>query len=725
MIHKQVVEVIHMSDFRLPGGTSHSVAEEVRAQAAAGMPSYLLHAPSDLVGKVAGWSPPIRSLLDLPHVRMLSPRAEVHARTVVVRHPTVVQTTPATFKGITADRVIMVANNAAVDNRGDYHYDVAEVDSKLTRMFGVRPTWAPIGPVVRETIAEQRVEVDLMQDNWFNVLDLGEVDSGRSGFVGDVPVIGRHSRPQAAKWPSTKREILAAYPRGDDFQVEILGGAQVVRSVIGWVPNSWNVINFGGESPEAFLRRIDFWVYFHHEDLREAYGRAIMEALAAGAVVILPEYLRETYGDAALYSTPAKVQDLVRSLYAAPQDYLAQSRRGQEFVKNFQPRMHVERMSALGVRSVEPGSESPSAPTPHLRWKPKKRVLFLTSNGAGMGHLTRLLSVATRLEGQAEPIFASLSMGAPVVAQYGIPFEYIGSSGAMSMETSPWNDLFKERFKRLLDDVQPDAFVFDGTWPYKGLMAVLRHRPVEKIWMRRAMWRPEVPGKQLDHAKFFDLIIEPGEFASDYDRGMTTNLTDAARVAPITLLSGDDVLSRTSARDELGYGQDDRVVLITLGAGNINDIGGLQSALLNWFTNNAPGWRVVMTKPPIAQGDSIHDIETLQVYPLARYTKAFDVAVSAAGYNAFHEWVAGDLPTLWVPNEATMTDDQVARVRWAADAGVGAQLESEDVNSVARALELMTQDSTLDLMREKLAALPKVNGAVEAARMIMGKRESL
>ncbi|MGC8001020.1 hypothetical protein, partial [Salmonella enterica] len=78
-------------------------------------------------------------------------------------------------------------------------------------------------------------------------------------------------------------------------------------------------------------------------------------------------------------------------------------------------------------------------------------------------------------------------------------------------------------------------------------------------------------------SSYFDLVIEPGEYAERYDEGVTTQRDDAVRVAPITLLSGDEVLDRGSARRELGYGQDDRVVLITLGAGNINDIGDLQN----------------------------------------------------------------------------------------------------------------------------------------------------
>ena len=36
-------------------------------------------------------------------------------------------------------------------------------------------------------------------------------------------------------------------------------------------------------------------------------------------------------------------------------------------------------------------------------------------------------------------------------------------------------------------------------------------------------------------------------------------------------------------------------------------------------------------------------------YPIVRYYAAFDLAVAAAGYNAFHELIAAGVPNLFVP----------------------------------------------------------------------------
>ena len=51
-------------------------------------------------------------------------------------------------------------------------------------------------------------------------------------------------------------------------------------------------------------------------------------------------------------------------------------------------------------------------------------------------------------------------------------------------------------------------------------------------------------------------------------------------------------------------------------------------------------------------------------YPMSRYFAAFDGAVAAAGYNAYHELIELGVPSLFVPMPRD-TDDQAARARYA------------------------------------------------------------
>ena len=57
------------------------------------------------------------------------------------------------------------------------------------------------------------------------------------------------------------------------------------------------------------------------------------------------------------------------------------------------------------------------------------RILFITSNGTGLGHLTRSMAIARRLDPSLEPLVLTLSAAAPVVRELGFPVEYVASYG--------------------------------------------------------------------------------------------------------------------------------------------------------------------------------------------------------------------------------------------------------------------------------------------------------
>ena len=97
-------------------------------------------------------------------------------------------------------------------------------------------------------------------------------------------MIGRHGRPDPVKWPRTREELLQAYPDVPDVRVRVLGGGELAVERLGRTPANWEVIEFGTVEPAEFLHGLDFFVYFHDPDLIEAFGRTIMEAMAAAGV---------------------------------------------------------------------------------------------------------------------------------------------------------------------------------------------------------------------------------------------------------------------------------------------------------------------------------------------------------------------------------------------------------------------------------------------------------
>lgn len=713
-------DIIRIADFRLKGPTSRILAEEIRVQSEAGFRTHLVQATSKRIAKVAPWPPHVRASLAWPNVALASSHAKIDARLIIITSPEILVDCPERFEHIRGERVLLVATSMVKDLNGEARYDPKTVERTAKYLFGIDPEWAPKSAVVWEELSTYGLGCERFPEFWSETVQFETSNVPRNSLSGERRTIGRHAKSARETWPSDKRQVALAYPSRSDLCVHVMAEEGLLKGILD-VPKDWVITSPKAEKPMTYLEQIDFWVYFHAEEFLEVEYRPIIEALASGAVVILPHYLERVFGNAALYCTPAEVRELVATMSNDIEAFLAQSRQGQRYAAASGPAGYIDRLEKAGLVSGK-STVSRTAEGKTTR-RAKKRLLFVTSNGAGMGHLTRLLAVATRLPREAQPVFASLSLGVHVVSKYGIPYEYIPSKDASRAPVKEWNDYSLERFTHLLRDVRPDVMVFDGVWPYRGLREAAKRSGVRRAWMRRGMWKADTSERPLSWAAEFNDIIEPGEFAGSYDSGPTASRQEMniAKVDPVTLLSNEELLSKEQARRELGYGAEDKVALVTLGAGNINDIGALQTRVLDWFKKYEPNWRVVVTKPPIAAEGSQLGVDTLQVYPLARYTNAFDVAVSAVGYNAFHEWMVGCLPTLWVPNTFTRTDDQLARARWAEDNGFGLYLREESTDEVARALSELTQDHRRNEMIERLNTLDKTNGAVAAAGILWEK----
>src|SRR5690606_41332784 len=139
------------------------------------------------------------------------------------------------------------------DTDGTVVYDVAAADRAARERLGREPLWATIGRLVRQEIADVVPAERLMAEDWVNVIDVAGWARPRTGWAGDRPVVGRHSRPSPQKWPSDPETLKAVYPVDGSWTVRVLGGADPVAKVLGRVPRTWEVLEFGAMSPQDFL----------------------------------------------------------------------------------------------------------------------------------------------------------------------------------------------------------------------------------------------------------------------------------------------------------------------------------------------------------------------------------------------------------------------------------------------------------------------------------------
>jgi UDP-N-acetylglucosamine:LPS N-acetylglucosamine transferase len=136
---------------------------------------------------------------------------------------------------------------------------------------------------------------------------------------------------------------------------------------------------------------------------------------------------------------------------------------------------------------------------------------------------------------------------------------------------------------------------------------------------------------------------------------------------------------------------------------------------------NRPDIEIVVVESPISETpmDPASAPVSRRLYPIARYLHGFDFAVSAAGYNTFHELTLSACPTLFVPNEHPMMDDQLLRARYAEYRGYAITVRASDPYRLRGALDLVLDPAEREAMRSRMRAITiDRDGALAAARML-------
>lgn len=349
----------------------------------------------------------------------------------------------------------------------------------------------------------------------------------------------------------------------------------------------------------------------------------------------------------------------------------------------------------------------------------EKKILFATSNGTGLGHLNRAMAIARRLPQGYEPVLFTLSQAAPVVARSGFRVEYHPSYRRPASGSDwQWNLRLRRRLERLLEVEEPDLVVFDGVHPYRALTHVLSARGAPpSVWCRRPMWRAGSSRAPLKRSGAFDAVLEPGELAAEADAGPTVERREEViAVDPIVYLDEDELLDRERAASELGLDPERPTALVNLGQGGATD-----RAVVRVLAMLAAedGLQVAALESSIGSGLEVPSgvVRLGATFPMSRYFHAFDLAVAAAGYNAFHELIAFGVPTLFVPMPRN-TDDQAARARWAADEGVALAVGGPADERLGEQLERLLDEGMREELRSGCERAFPGNGAAEAAERL-------
>lgn len=344
--HKGKFDVVYATDFRFPGGTTSLTIGEIRAAVGLGLRVGVLQLDSPLNKPGTEFSPALLNILLGQQASLLRLRDVYDASLLIVRHPSVAQFLDNLYSSAQIQKCILIANTAPVIAGGAGSvYDLEDCVANIASCFNVNTTVVPESGVTRKLVGEVAGGAKLASYDWPGFIDIKPLASRR--VSARMPVVGRHSRDSRLKWPDSLQDFMAAYCQPDVFSTHILGGIDsIAKSVPSSAMNGLTITPFGGANVRDYLLGLDFWVYFHSSRTIESFGMAAAEAMEAGLVVVLPDYMSSTFGDGAVYAKPSEVSSVIKRFWNDPTLYESQSRRARSYVQNhYSSDVYAERLT--------------------------------------------------------------------------------------------------------------------------------------------------------------------------------------------------------------------------------------------------------------------------------------------------------------------------------------------------------------------------------------------
>ena len=350
----------------------------------------------------------------------------------------------------------------------------------------------------------------------------------------------------------------------------------------------------------------------------------------------------------------------------------------------------------------------------NIEQTPQDCVVFFPTNGVGFGHFTRMYALAKRWKkhsASTELVFFTTMPTLHILYSEGFPTYHIaGRKKFKKMTASEWNTMLEEQLSLVFSQHKPSLFIFDGAFPYRGMLnAVSSFQGIKNVWIRRGMFKKgsNIPVDSIQH---FDLIVRP-EDSIPASLDEISHEVETLNVPPIVLLNEEDLISRKDARLRLMLPEKGPVVYVQLGAGRINDISSevrlTVDSLLSEGVSVVLGESMLGERLPV----ELEGVYLLRDYPNSMFFNAFDASIQAGGYNSYHEVRKFGLPTIFYPNMSTGMDDQLARCKQAEIEGWGIVVESRNEQTIPVAVKRL-------LKLERRGMVTQDDGAFELYQAI-------
>lgn len=361
----------------------------------------------------------------------------------------------------------------------------------------------------------------------------------------------------------------------------------------------------------------------------------------------------------------------------------------------------------------------------------QKRIVCYAINGAGLGHVTRLLSVAKWMrryvalldQRPAEVLFLTSSDASHVLAEAGFAaFKIPSKTIARKTELNKleYRRLAKHFIWNTLGVFSPDLLVVD-TFPsgsFDELFQVL-DGPFKKSFIFRKV-KPEYAARATfqSAASMYDTVVAPHSLENcPVEQVGGKNIQYSGEVVQFDPV---DLMEATDARHDLGVADGDRLVYISAGGGgDPNAQRQLESIVV--ALKEFPSVHLLIGAGPLYRGPRISRprVTWYDGPAVAKYFAGIDAAISAAGYNTFHELMMANVPSAFFA-QSKIADDQRERIQRALDVEACHFIEDlDDGSTVQESIGRLLDPAAAKETRNNCGKVMQHNGARKCALQLL------
>lgn len=528
--------------------------------------------------------------------------------------------------------------------------------------------------------------------------------------------------PQEALEDPQTLPILSAVDNLPDYRLNVILPGKGKEQVKASRHAGLTVFGYSELSPAAFARLADIAAFFGDGVPGERMAAFALDLMRSGRVAIdCTSGGGFLTGGAPVLRGPEEIAALAN--YVQHTVLVNRGEIGRQARKSPWLTTHaVEALeSALGLVAAAGVAPAP-APAPG-------RVVFVPTNGIGLGHARRCTLIAEAMGDGADPAFAAFPSCVPLVRDRGFDCLPLVQKSPDHPEDHA-NDLVNYlRLRRVLR--AGDRLVFDGGFVFDSIHRTILEHGLDATWIRRGLWQAgQALATALDRERAFARVIVPGEAFAELNTDRSSG-AHVRSVGPIVQrLRQPDAASRAARRVALGetLGREVGELVVTMLGGGVAADRTAQMQALAAMLDARPGclhlivvWPGAVAPAGLGSWKNTRVVQTQNALALCQLA---DLVISATGYNSFHELLYHAVPTIFVPQMATFMDDQERRARAASDRGLAETVLAHELLLLEREVRAFLDAGKADRLRSALAVVDlPAPGNDDAAAVILGKEQ--